>query len=230
MNYKLSVLQKCTLFKNKSLDEIEALLSKINSREENFDENKIVFSPVQAADKIGIILTGSVDVQKIFPNGKVVIIERKKASEVIGESSIFSKYEYYSDNVCTCKPTKVLFISKSDLLSLFALDNPIILNFLELTSNSSLMLKHKIGILSLDSIQEKIAGYLIHSLQYENKDNNTNTVTLPFSKKAWAEYMDVSRTSLSRELRKLEAEGILSFQKRTIRVMDLHRLSKIISL
>ncbi|WMJ76970.1 MULTISPECIES: Crp/Fnr family transcriptional regulator [unclassified Sedimentibacter] len=230
MNHKLFALQKCTLFKNKSFDEIEALLLKINFREENIAENEIIFSPVQNANRIGILLSGAVDVQKIFPNGKVVIIERKRDSEVIGESSIFSKYEYYPDNICACKPTKVLFITKSDLLRLFALDSQFMLNFLESTSNSTLMLKHKIGILSLDSIQEKIAGYLVHYLQHESEDKNTNIVILPFSKKAWAEYMDVSRTSLSRELRKLEAQGILSFQKRTITVMDINRLSKIISL
>lgn len=229
MKHKLSALQKCTLFQNKSFDEIEALLSEISYRVESFGENDIIFSPVQNADKIGILLSGSVDVQKIFPNGKMVIIERKKACEVIGEC-IFSKYSFYPDNACACKPTKILFILKTDLLKLFTLDNQFMLNFLELTSNSMLMLKHKIGILSLDSIQEKIAGYLIHYLQYENEPNNTNIVLLPFSKKAWAEYMDVSRTSLSRELRKLEVEGILSFQNRTIEVMDINRLSKIVSL
>lgn len=229
MKHKLSALQKCTLFQNKSIDEIEALLSEINYKVESFAENDIIFSPVQNAEKIGILLSGSVDVQKIFPNGKMVIIERKKASEVMGEC-IFSKYSLYPDNACACKPTKTLFISKNDLLKLFTLDNQFMLNFLALTSNSMLMLKHKIGILSLDSIQEKIAGYLVHYLQYENEPNNTNTVLLPFSKKAWAEYMDVSRTSLSRELRKLEVEGILSFQNRTIEVMDINRLSKIVSL
>jgi len=229
MKHKLSALQKCEMFQNKTIYEIEALLSKINYKIESFAENDIIFSPVQNAEKIGILLSGSVDVQKIFPNGKMVIIERKKTSEVIGEC-IFSKYNLYPDNACACKPTKILFVLKTDLLKLFTLDNQIALNFLALTSNSMLILKHKIGILSLDSIQEKIAGYLVHYLRYENETNNTNIVTLPFSKKAWAEYMDVSRTSLSRELRKLEVEGILSFQNRTIKVMDINRLSKIISL
>lgn len=230
MNHKLSILQKCTLFKDKSRNEIEAFLLKINPKEETIAKNETIFSPVQIADRIGIILSGTVDVQKIFPNGKVIIVERKRASEMIGESSIFSKYKYYSDNIYTCKTTTVLFIKKSDLIRLFTLDNQVMLNFLESTSNSMLMLKHKIGILSLDSIQEKISGYLVHYLQYENHSKDTNIVVLPFSKKAWAEYMDVSRSSLSRELRKLEAEGIVSFQKRTITITDIDRLSKILSL
>ena len=213
MDKLLPLLENCALFKNKSTATIERLLSGIDHKTESFEESRTVFSTVQSAKKIGVILSGSVDIQKIFPNGKIVIIERKKSPDIIGEAGIFSKYEYYPDNIITCKPSKMLFISKNDLLHLFAADHEFMLNFLELLSDSMMMLKHKIGILSLDSIQEKIAGYLIHDIQHWNKSNNSNAITLPFSKKAWAEYMNVSRTSLSRELRTLETQGIISFKK-----------------
>jgi CRP-like cAMP-binding protein len=226
MNQKLSVLSNCALFKNKSMNEIETLLLKIQYRTDNFIENEIIFSPVQNADKMGIILSGEVDVQKLFPTGKVVIIERKKSSDMIAESSIFSRLKYYSDTFAACKPCQVLLITKKDLLKLFKLDPAILLNFLEHVSNSTLILKNKIGILSLDSIREKISGYLIH----DYKMNKSCMITLPFSKKEWAEYMDVSRTSLSRELRGLEQEGILSFHKRTIEIRDMDRLEKILFL
>lgn len=57
------------------------------------------------------------------------------------------------------------------------------LNFLEAASNSSLVLKHKIGILSLDSIQEKVAGFLIHYKKHVSEAGNIGSVTLPFSRK-----------------------------------------------
>lgn len=230
MDKFISALQKCTLFKNKNAEDIRRLLSGTSSKIEHYKENETIFSPIQQADRIGIILSGAVDVQKLFPNGKIVIIERKQASDVIGEACIFSKHNDYSDHVCACKPSDVLLILKADLLKLFVQDTGFMLNFLESISNSTLLLKHKIGILSLDTIQEKIAGYLIHAIQHENPSDDANGVELPFSKKAWAESMNVSRTSLSRELRKLEQEGILSFEKRRIRVRDINRLGKIVAL
>lgn len=226
MKQKLSVLLNNALFKDKSMNETEALLLKIQYRIEDFTEREIIFSPVQNVDKMGIILSGEVDVQKLFPTGKVVIIERKRSADMIAESSIFSRLDYYTDTFAACKPCKVLLITKKDLLKLFKLDHAILLNFLEHVSNSTLILKNKIGILSLDSIREKISGYLIH----DYKMNESCTITLPFSKKEWAEYMDVSRTSLSRELRGLEREGILSFHERTIEIKDMDRLEKILSL
>lgn len=226
MNHRLSALQKCALFKDQSSDQIEALLPKINFRISSLTENEIIFSPVDDADKMGIILSGTVDVQKLFPKGKVVIIERKKSADMIAESSIFTRLGYYSDTFVVSKPCEVLLLTKKELLKLFKLDNTILLNYLEHVSNSTLILKNKIGILSLDSIREKICGYLIH----DYKMNSSYTITLPFSKKEWAEYMDVSRTSLSRELRGLEQEGILSFNKRTIEISNMDRLEKVLSL
>ena len=230
MDKIIPALQKCTLFKHKNTDDIRHLLTSISPKIEHYKDNETIFSPIQPADRIGILLSGVVDVQKIFPNGKIVIIERKQVSEVIGEASIFSKHTNYPDHVCACKPCDILFIQKADLLKLFVQDTGFMLNFLEATSNSTLLLKHKIGILSLDTIQEKIAGYLIHTVQHEIPPGHEKMVELPFSKKAWAESMNVSRTSLSRELRKLEQEGILSFEKRTIRIRDIDRLVKVVSL
>lgn len=226
MNKKLSMLKKCTLFRNKESDEIESLLSNISYRTETFTESEVIFSPVQNANKMGIILSGTADIQKLFPTGKVVIIERKKTADIIAEASMFSKLDYYSDTIVACKPCEILLVTKKDLLTLFNLDPTVLLNYLEHVSNSTLVLKNKIGILSLDSIRAKIAGYLI----YDYKMNGSHVISLPFSKKEWAEYMDVSRTSLSRELRGLEFEGILSFDKRTIVIKDLNQLEKILSL
>jgi CRP-like cAMP-binding protein len=230
MNNLLSLLPKCSLFKNKSPEEIQQLLAKTNYKIESYKENEVIFSPLQAADKMGIILSGTVDVQKLFPTGKVVIIERKKSPDLIGESSVFSRLEHYPDTVAAGKPCKILFFMKNELLALFARDRDFMSNFLEAASNSTLILKHKIGILCLDSIQEKIAGFLIHYKKHADDANNCNLVTLPFSKKAWAEYMNVSRTSLSRELRALETEGIISFEQRTIEIKDWNRLERILSL
>ncbi|GKX27699.1 transcriptional regulator [Vallitalea longa] len=220
------LLQKCYLFKNKSLEEIDNLLSHIQYKIESFKENEVIFSPVRTADKIGMLLSGSVDIQKLFPSGKIVIIERKKSLDLIASDSIFSRIDFYPDAVSVSSPSTILFITKTDLLHLFDLDKDFMLNFLESVSNSTLVLKHKIGILSLNSIQEKIAGYLI----YNNKIYDTYCITLPFSKLAWAEYMNVSRTSLSRELRNLELKGILSFKKRKIIIHDMKRLEKLLSL
>lgn len=226
MNNLSSLLTNCNLFKNISCKEIDMMLSKIYYEIIQFEETEIIFSPFQISDKIGIILSGYVDIQKLFPDGKIIILDRKKRFDSIAEPSIFSTHQYYPATACVHKSCNILFINKDNIKVLFTLNNTFMLNYLESVSNLALNLKHKIGILSLDSIKGKIAGYLIHDF----KINNSRIITLPFSKKAWAEYMDVSRTSLSRELKNLQSEKILSFNKRKIKILDLKKLKEILLL
>ncbi|MCT4566415.1 MAG: Crp/Fnr family transcriptional regulator [Maledivibacter sp.] len=217
-------LKKCSLFKNKSIDEIQYLLSNIIYSIKSFSKNEIILSSNQIANTMGIILSGFADVQKFFPSGKVVIIARKEKNDLIAEPSIFSNTKYYPATISACEACRIIFIHKNELLKLFLMDEELMQNFLESVSNSMIILKNKIGILSLNSIQEKISYFLID----EYRRNNCNIVKLPFSKKVWAEYMNVSRPSLSRELRKLEMEGIISFDKNIIEIHDLERLEKIL--
>ncbi len=230
MNKLLPLLQKCALFKNKKKSEIELFLSKVNHKIDSFEKGETIISPIQFTDKLGIVLLGTVDVQKIFPNGKMIVIQKKRSSDLIGEYAIFSKLELYPHTVIANSLCKVLFLPKCELSVCFSSDKILMLNFLEILSNSNLILEHKIGTLSLISIQKKIAEFLIHYKKHLCKNAHSDIVILPFSKKDWAEYMNVSRTSLSRELKNMEMEGILSFEKRIIIVKNWGQLEKILSL
>ncbi len=78
MNKLLPLLQKCALFKNKKKSEIELFLSKVNHKIDSFEKGETIISPIQFTDKLGIVLLGTVDVQKIFPNGKMIVIQKKE--------------------------------------------------------------------------------------------------------------------------------------------------------
>jgi len=220
----LLTLQKCSLFKNKSLSDIEYLLSNIRYTIKEFKRNEVIFSYEKKADTLGILLFGSINVQKLFPSGKVVTVTTRTSADLIADASIFSKSQYYPSTIYTSVPSKLLFIHKSELLKLFLIDEDITINFLESVSNRALTLNQKIEILSLNSIKEKIAFFLLS----EYKDNKSDKITLPFSKKVWAEHMNVSRCSLSRELKALSIKEMISFNGRTIVIKDLEALRKIL--
>ncbi|MGD1818825.1 MAG: Crp/Fnr family transcriptional regulator [Pleomorphochaeta sp.] len=230
MKELINILKKCKVFSEKDEKEIESILLKINYKIKDYEEKDIILSPANKADNIGIILLGAVNIEKVFPTGKMILIERRQVGDLIGANSIFSKYEYSTNIVISCKASKILYIPKLDLLKLFLIDRKLMYNFIEILSNYSLMFEYKIGLLSLNSIKEKIAGYLIHALQFDEKiKTSSNIVELPFSKKDWAEFLNVSRTSLSRELKSLERERILTFDKRKIIINNMEKLNSIIS-
>jgi CRP-like cAMP-binding protein len=219
-----STLRKSNLFKNKSVDEIDALLAKLHYKVQLFAENEIVFSADQLANTLGIILSGMVEVQKIFPSGRIVTVTSRGSFDLLADAAMFAETHYYPATISACKSSKIFLLPKTELLKLFSLDQAVMLNFLCSVSNRIFVLNRKIELLSLNSIQTKIAHFLIS----ESEIHSSNIIQLPFSKKSWAEHINVSRTSLSRELRQLEKEGLITFNKRSIKIQDIEKLKRIL--
>jgi CRP-like cAMP-binding protein len=229
MDDLLTQLTKCGLFVGKSPSELQQLLSDIGYQIATFKKNEIILSPAQSADTMGIILSGSVDVQKVFPSGKLIMITRKTASDLFAEPSVFSRANHYPNQISASKPCRIMFIHQNELLKLFRIDRTIMLNFLKSVSDSMLILEYKIGILSLNTIQAKIATFLYHEYKHTAEANHNVQITLPFSKKIWAESMNVSRTSLARELKKMTDAQIIAVNQKKITIINLPKLERILS-
>lgn len=225
MEQLLLTLQQSILFHKKSPPEIAELLAKLHYRIRDFKENEIIFSTSQPADTLGIILAGSVDVKKDFLSGKVVTVTTRKPGDLLADAAMFAKAKYYPGTLFAAKPSKIFLLHRNELLRLFTLDQTTMLNFLCSVSNRMLALNQKIEILSLSSIQSKIAHFLIT----ESEALGSSVISLPFSKKAWAEHLNVSRTSLSRELRQLELANLLTFHNRIIRINQPAKLKELLS-
>lgn len=217
------LLNHCKLFNHLSIDEISELLSQITYSVKAYKKNEVIFSPHQATNNLGIILTGVVDVQKIFASGKAITVNRRFHTELIADASLFANIEHYPSTISACENSQILLINKSNLLKLFSLDEMIMINFLECVSNRVLGLNNTIEILSISSVVAKIAYFLI----LEQKKQRSDIITLKFSKKSLAEHINVSRPTLSRELQKMQQMGIISFEKRTIKILDMEKLEKL---
>jgi CRP-like cAMP-binding protein len=165
-----------------------------------------------------------VEVQKIFPSGRIVTVTSRGSFDLLADAAMFAETHYYPATISTCKISKIFLLPKTELLKLFSLDQAVMLNFLCSVSNRIFVLNRKIELLSLNSIQTKIAHFLIS----ESESRGSDSIQLPFSKKSWAEHINVSRTSLSRELRQLEREGLIAFDKRSIKIQDIEKLKRIL--
>lgn len=75
-------------------------------------------------------------------------------------------------------------------------------------------MNQKVKVLGCASIREKIVRYL-----FERK-NADGTICGNLVREEMAEYMNVTRPSLSRELGSMQKEGILEIQGRDIRIAD----------
>ncbi|AOT69010.1 Crp/Fnr family transcriptional regulator [Geosporobacter ferrireducens] len=225
MHNLINALTHCVLFNHLSMDEVSHLLSDVTYTIKFYKKNEVVFSPHHPSDTLGIILDGSVDVQKIFASGKAITVNRRYSYDLIADASLFANIDCYPSTISTCENSHIFLINKCSLLKLFSKDEKIMSKFLESVSNRVLALNNTIEILSLNSVPSKIAYFLI----LEQKKQKSNTIKLKFTKKSLAEHINVSRPTLSRELKNLQLQGIISFHKRIIEIHSLEKLEALCS-
>ena len=70
-------------------------------------------------------------------------------------------------------------------------------------------------VLSRRSIREKLLCYFEQLARREKSD----TVTLPFSLSALAEYISADRSAMMRELKKLKEEGVVQTENRRVTIL-----------
>lgn len=220
------ILSKTKLFKNISKDRINEILKKISYNIVHYKKDEIIHQNFEEANKMAIILDGDIYIEKIFPSGNMIILDKKFKYDSIGETAMFSDFKIYPTTAVAAKKCELLFINKDELNKIFVMESKFMQNYLNVISNLNLRLKHRLSLLSLKSIQEKISGYLIH----DYKINGDMTIELPFNKKQWSEYLNTSRTSLSRELKNMSDQNLIAFNKKTITIIDLKGLNAILDI
>lgn len=225
MNELISDLRSCILFERLSDNEIRELLSEIEYQVRTFDKNEVIFSPHQKADVLGILLEGTVDVQKIFSCGKIITINRRFSQDLIADASIFANIQYYPSYIVASDKSRLFLINRKNLLTLFSLNEEIMAKFLQSVSNRVLTLNKSIEIFSMSSVSSKIAWYLLNAYQ----EQKNSCIQMIFTKKDLAEHLNVSRTTLSRELKNMENEGVLSFSRKSIQIHDVNKLKNLCS-
>ncbi|WP_342563480.1 Crp/Fnr family transcriptional regulator [Paenibacillus sp. FSL R7-0345] len=211
-----AVLQSCLLFRGKSAEELEHLLHKMIYTVTAYQKNRLIFAEGDTADRIGIILSGRVEVQKTHPSGSGVTIAHLSAGQTIGEAVLFRKENLVPATVTATGPCQVMFISKHELLRLFSADTDILTRFIENLSERLVLVNRKIEILSAGPLRRRMIYFLLEQAVQQASDQ----IRLPFSRKEWAEHLNTARPSLSREMGYLRDMGWIEFSGSRITLLN----------
>mgnify|MGYP001401643412 CR=1 FL=1 len=220
MNYSIDTLKLCVLFRDIDELNIKESLNGINSKVMNYSKNQPIALEGDECTSIGIVLEGSIEIQKIYLSGKTMTVNTLNQGDIFGEVIVFSKMKTYPSTIIASSKAKILFINKNDIVKMCSSNIEVLNNFMELLSNKILVLNKKIKNLSFDTIREKICSYIVD----EYKKQKTQNILLPFSRKEMAENLGVQRPSLSREFVKMKEEGLIDFNRNIVTILDINSL------
>lgn len=98
----------------------------------------------------------------------------------------------------------------------------IIKNMMMLLGERNKVLNQKIELLALKGMREKLATYLL----YESQKQKSNTFQIIPNRNELAEYLNVSRTSMSRELGRMKDLGMIDFYQNSFKILSKEKLSE----
>lgn len=221
---ELEALKNSIIFRDLEKNDIINILHNINYSIKVFCKGETIAIEEDPCHSLGIIISGKVEIQRIFASGKTVTIERLKEGNIFGEVIIFSNMRKYPATIISVQETSIMFISREEILKLCSLNSKFLNNFMGLLSNKILMLNKKVKNLSYNSIRQKISSYILQ--EYEKRDSLV--IKLSVSRKQMAEMIGIPRPSLSREMIKMKEEGLIDFNKNIIKILDEEALEDIL--
>ena len=220
-----TVLENSALFSGIPTKELCNDLNTVPHHIQRYDKGETIFHLMENASRIGIVLEGNVQAQKPFPNGSQINVSVRKAGELIGAAAAFSRSQKYPCDVVALESATIMFFLREDILLLLQKDLRIMEYFMTELATASYMLQQRLELMSYSGIAQKAAFYLLIQARQSGK----NVIKIPGSVSNWAMVMNVSRSSLHRELKKLEADGLIAYAPPVIEIHDFEALQNVLS-
>lgn len=209
-------LRKCNLFKSINTEiEMEKILICTHFMQKKYEKNEYIILAGEPLNTIGVIINGECDLVKEDYNGNLTIISQLKQGNIFGESIVFSSQKTSLVSITATTPVTVYYLDLKKLVNkcgVCHLNTTLLENLITTISNKNILLNKKISVLSQKTIREKLITYF----QDLSIDTKSNTFVLPMSKTKLANYMGIDRSAMSRELKSMQDEGIIDFDKKRI--------------
>ena len=216
------ILTRSPIFAGLSSDELEIIFQKCHCFTKTYEVGEILAFSGEPVNFLMIVLEGSVKGEMVDFSGKIIKIDDIRVPNPLASAFIFGRQNKFPVNVMTNEKTKILYIPKFDFLKMLQSDIRIMQNFLNVISGHTQILANKLKFLSFKTIKGKIAQYLL-SLAGPDK----NVVELPLTQNDLAEQFGVARPSLARALGEMAEEGIISVERKVVRILDRKRLREV---
>lgn len=213
-------LPPTALFQGISPEDIQGMLHCLQAVEKTYQRGETIFHCGQEIHQLGLVLSGSVIIQREDLWGNSSLIGRVGPGQIFAEIYACIPGEPMMVNVMAAEPARVLFLDVQRVLqvcsSACSFHHAMVQNLLQITAQKNLQLSRRM----LYTAPKTIRGRLLTFLSDQVQEAGSRTVTIPLNRQQLADYLGVDRSALSAELSKMQKDGILTYQKNTFHLSE----------
>ncbi|NBJ92360.1 Crp/Fnr family transcriptional regulator [Parablautia muri] len=211
-------IESSKLFHSITEKETERILKCSKSIMKKYPAGTYIFEQGGMPSRLFLLLEGEVQICKDFTSGKRDVLYLVEAGNVFGEIFLFGDRKHYWYDAVAVTDVSVMEMPW-DFFYHFcsnACDHhkQLTQNMLEILSENNFNITRKLHIVSTSSLRERLAIWLIDSMDEEC------VVKLNMNREQLADFLGVARPSLSRELMRMQKDGLIEVDRRKIRICD----------
>jgi CRP-like cAMP-binding protein len=225
MKSMIQVLQNSVLCKNMSEEQIINFIETSSITQKQYNKGSIIFHETDKPTKLYLLMEGKVSICKDTMSGrKIWITDITKCGDIFGEIYLYMKMEQYGIYSFVQENTQILEFD-SDLFSMEKgmLDPSHIIvfqNILMLFAQKAFNMNSKLQVLSSGNLRQCLVRFILNMQQGDNE------IKLDMTREAMAEYLNVARQSLSRELSAMQEEGLIHVSGKNIVILKQEELEE----
>lgn len=206
------------VFRGLTTDEYQELTRHTRIHEKEFSKGALIFQNADLVTETGIVLTGSVHIENTDFWGNTSLLSEVGAGGVFAETYSLS-HEPMMVDVVAASDCQILFMDVTFLrdssLSGYSWHQKMLSNMLSISIHKNLTLSHRIFCTSPKTIRERLLTYL----SSQSQKCGSESFEIPFNRQQMADFLNLDRSALSKELGKMRDEGFLTFHKNSFTLL-----------
>ena len=213
-----TILYRCPLFAGLTDAQLEYALRFFSAEIRRHDKGDFLNRPGFPLPAFGLLLDGNVQVYMVDIDGQEMIMANVSAGDTFGESLWYLRLDapVYIRALSACE---VLWLNpetiRSQNAAWNALDAQLSGRFTAMLARRTLSMNDRIQILSKSTLRQKLIAFFSQCTQHSGKES----FTVPFNRSDMAAYLGTERSALSRELSRMQKEGIIDFHKNHFHIL-----------
>ncbi len=215
-------LAKVPIFSGLTEPELAFLTQRAVPR--RYAAGEVVFAEGEPCLGLYVVESGHVRIYKSSAGGREQVLSLDGPGSSVAELPVFDGGSYPA-SVAATDDTTLLFISKQDFQALCLTHPQVALKVLRVVGARLRRLVGIIEELSFTTVRHRLASFLLRQAQKEGKRRSDGIeISLPTSNQEFAAQIGTVRELVSRNLSRLQAQGLIQMDGRQVVIPDLPRL------
>ena len=208
-----SQVKQSMLFQGMEEVEIREALQRLQAWEKRFGKGEVLLRAGEVTEQLGLVVEGSVTIESNDAWGNRTIISHVGRGQVFAESYAMLDREPLLVDVTANEDCRILFLRNCRVQTLTGIGEAwamkVIANLLRISAHKNLTLYGR----SFHTAPKTIRGRVMSYLNSVSLQKHSRVFDLPFDRQQMADYLNVERSALSKELGKMERDGLIECRK-----------------